>query len=115
MPEIPFDAPHRARYRDVASLIGAHAAAAPGRTFLHAIEEGRSLSFAEMHGLARRFARYFADQGIGRGDRVLVLSENTLDQVALYFATLSYGASYCTINVEVNAAHVGEIDRKSVV
>ena len=77
MPEIPFDAPDRARYRDVASLIGAHAAAAPGRTFLHAIDEGRSLSFAEMHGLARRFARYFADQGIGRGDRVLVLSENT--------------------------------------
>ena len=109
MPETPFHAPDRARYRDVASLIRAHAAAAPGRTFLHAIEEGRSLSFAGMRTLARRFARYFADHGIGRGDRVLVLSENTLDQVALYFATLAHGASYCTINVEVNAAHVEEM------
>ncbi len=109
MPQAPLQTPDRAHYRDVACLIRAHAAAAPGKTFLHAIEEGRALSFAGMHTLAGQFARYFADHGIGRGDRVLVLSENTLDQVALYFATLAYGASYCTINVEVNAAHIEEM------
>ena len=101
--------PDPSEYASVAALLQRHADAAPDRPFLEAIDEGRALTFAETLSLSRRVARYFADHGIGSGDRVLVLSENTLDQVALYFATLAYGATYCTINVEVNAAHIAEM------
>ena len=95
--------PDPSEYASVAALLRRHADATPDKPFLEAIDEGRSLTFAQMRALAARFARYFADRGIAPGDRVMVLSENTLDQVTLYFATLAYGASYCTINVDVNA------------
>ena len=101
--------PDPSEYASVAALLRRHADATPDKPFLEAIDEGRSLTFAQMRALAARFARYFADRGIAPGDRVMVLSENTLDQVTLYFATLAYGASYCTINVDVNAAHIAEM------
>ncbi|MDE0334344.1 MAG: class I adenylate-forming enzyme family protein, partial [Defluviicoccus sp.] len=41
--------------------------------------------------------------------RILVLSENGLEQLALFFACLASGIAYCTINVEVNARHIPEM------
>ena len=101
--------PGPARYRGVAALLRAHAARTPDKPFLTSIDEGRSLSFAETSALAARLARRFAERGVARGDRILVLCGNGLDQAALYFAALAYGAVYCTVNVEVNAAHVEEM------
>ena len=101
--------PGPARYRGVAALLSAHAARTPDKPFLTSIDEGRSLSFSETRALAARLARRFAERGVARGDRILVLSANGLDQAALYFAALAYGAVYCTVDVEVNAAHVEEM------
>lgn len=101
--------PGPARYCGVAALLRAHAARTPDKPFLTSIDEGRSLSFSETRALAARLARCFAERGVARGDRILVLSANGLDQAALYFAALAYGAVYCTVDLEVNAAHVEEM------
>ncbi len=95
--------------RDVWRLIRDHAAEAPDKPFLVSIDEGRSRSFAELRRLAGRFASFLAMREIGRGARILVLAENSLDQLTLYFAALASGAVYCAVNVEVNAAHIAEM------
>ncbi len=101
--------PDRSRYRAVSTLLRRHAEADGDKVFLQSVDDGRTLTHAETLALCERFAGYFRSHGIAPGDRLLVLSENSLEQAALYFACLASGVTYCTINVEVNAAHIAEM------
>ena len=38
-----------------------------------------------------------------------MLTDNRLEMAALYFAIQRYGTAFCTINVDINAAHVREM------
>lgn len=104
--------PDPARFVPVSALLRRHAEARPDKTFLQSVDDGRSLTHAETFRLCERFAGYFAARGLGPGDRILVLSENGLEQLALFFACLATGVAYCTINVEANAQHVPEMARR---
>ena len=107
-------APDPARFRSVADLLQAHAERTPDKVFLHSIDQDRSITFGEMYRLANRFAHFFGEMGIGANDRVAVLTENSIEMLILFFAVQRHGAAFCTINVEVNAAHVREmLDRLS--
>ncbi len=104
--------PDPARFRPVSTLLRRHAEANPDKVFLQSVEDGSSLTHAETLALCERFAGHFADRGLAPGDRILVLSENGLEQMALLFACLATGVAYCTINVEVNAKHIPEMARR---
>ena len=104
--------PDPARFRPVSTLLHRNAEADPDKVFLQSVEDGRSLTHAETLALCERFAGCFADRGLSPGDRILVLSENGLEQMALLFACLATGVAYCTINVEVNARHIPEMARR---
>lgn len=101
--------PDQNQYRDVAQLLRANADRTPDRVFLHAIDQGTSITFDEMYRLANRFSTLFAEMGIGVSDRIAVLAEGTLEKLILYYAILRHGATFCTINVEVNATHLREM------
>lgn len=104
--------PDPARFRSASTLLRRHADADPDKVFLQSVDDGRSLTHAETLALCERFAGCFADRGLAPGDRILVLSENGLEQLALFFACLATGIAYCTINVEVNAKHIPEMARR---
>ena len=57
--------------------------------------------------VSRRYARGLAALGVGRGDRVASLIENSPEQVVLFFATVRLGA----IAVPINTAYKGEFLR----
>ncbi|MGZ0246284.1 MAG: AMP-binding protein, partial [Alphaproteobacteria bacterium] len=48
-------------------------------------------------------------QGIGANDRILVLTDNSLENLILYFGIQRHGATFCTVNVDINAHHMREI------
>ncbi len=104
--------PDRTRFRPVSTLLRRHAEADPDKVFLQSAEDGRALTHAGTLALCEGFAGVFAERGLAPGDRLLVLSENGLEQMALFMACLATGVAYCTINVEVNAAHIGEMTRR---
>ncbi|WP_326542632.1 class I adenylate-forming enzyme family protein [Pseudorhodoferax sp.] len=69
--------------------------AARARVTPHAIalEDGcRALTFAELDERVRRMANWLCAQGVARGDRIAVLSENRLEYVELVFAAARLGA-----------------------
>src|SRR6266567_280297 len=74
----------------VASLFGAQARVWPRR--LAVIDGARALSYAELDGRSRRLAAVLAARGVGRGDRVAVLSENRLEILELFLAAARLGA-----------------------
>ncbi len=55
-------------------------------------EQGRTLSFAEVFSLVKKMARVLADNGVQKGDRVILLIEGRTHHLITYFASLSLGA-----------------------
>ncbi|WP_330295600.1 class I adenylate-forming enzyme family protein [Streptomyces sp. NBC_00503] len=86
-------------------------ARAPGRTAL-AYFDGR-LDYAEADALSDSLAGYLAAQGIGRGDRVAVMLQNTPHFVLAVLAAWKAGAVVVPLNPMYKSGEVGHILRDS--
>ena len=83
----------------------------PDKVFIHSIDQDKSITHGEMFALCRRIARYLEGRGIKAKDRVALLANNSLDHLAVYLGVLAYGATICTINVEMNQTYFDRILR----
>ena len=81
----------------------------PDKAFIESIDQGTRISHGEMYLLTRQIAHDLSARGFQANDRVALLAGNSLEHLAVYFGTLAYGATICTINVEMNRAHFGQI------
>ena len=77
--------------------------------FIISAEDGRSISFGQLRDLTRRIATFLAARGIGANDRVALLSNNSIEHLACYFGVMAYGATICTVHVEMNRNQLGNI------
>lgn len=68
----------------------------PTRTAM--VFEGKSLTYAELNERVNRLCNGLAALGIGRNDRLAVLSENTCKYLEIYFAAGKLGASVTPLN-----------------
>ena len=70
-----------------------HEAAARDREAVALIEPKRSVSYAELDGMANCFANLLLCAGVKRGDRVVLALENSVELVAAYFGAMRAGAA----------------------
>ena len=98
-------------YRSIRSVLAANAARIPDKPYMYCIDQDKTLTFGALHRLANRMAHWFRDRGLKPNDRVLMLSENSVEFVAVFLGVIRYGATIATANVEMNRAHLGEIVR----
>jgi acyl-coenzyme A synthetase/AMP-(fatty) acid ligase len=96
-------------YRSFHDIVAENARRWPDRVYVHSIDQDKSLTYAALNGLANRFARLLHHKGFKAGERVLLLAENSVENLAVFVSTLRYGAALATVNVEMNQAHLGEI------
>ena len=59
--------------------------------------------------LTRRIAAFLHARGIRTNDRVALLANNSIEHLACYFGVMAYGATICTIHVEMNRNHLDNI------
>lgn len=83
----------------------------PDHVAIHSIEQEKSITHGELADLCARIGGYLAQQGLRANDRVALLSHNSIEHLAVYFGVIAYGATICTVHVEMNAAHLGGILR----
>ena len=81
----------------------------PDKVFIHSIEQKKSITHGEMRDVAGRIARYLHGRGFKANDRVALLSNNSLEHLAAYIGVMAYGATACTIHVEMNQIYFEEI------
>ncbi len=81
----------------------------PDRAAVRSLDRDAEISHGELFRLANRIGRFYERAGIGRGDRVVLLAGNSIEQIAVYLASLAYGCTICTIHVEMNASHLREM------
>lgn len=81
----------------------------PDDIYVHCIDQDKSLTYGALYALSNRFARFLKGHGLGANDRVLLLAENSVENLAVFVSTLRYGATIATVHVEMNRAHMAEI------
>jgi long-chain acyl-CoA synthetase len=74
-----------------------------------AISEGTTVSHAEFLARVDRLAAGMNENGIGKGDRVCILAQNTLEYLDLYGACAKTGAIAYPINWRLTAEEVGHV------
>ncbi|MGK3943483.1 AMP-binding protein [Streptomyces caeruleatus] len=79
----------------------------PGRIAL--VDDERSVTWAELHDRTRQLAHGLADLGIGRGDRVAVLSKDRIEVLESYFALARLGALFVPLNHSLAEPEVADI------
>lgn len=96
-------------YETLASVVERHAAARPEQPWVIDADSGREVTFAGLLEACRRIAALLDQHGVGPGERVAVLSENSLEEAVLHVAVMRYGAVLCPVNTTVgekNLEHV---------
>jgi len=81
----------------------------PDKPYIVSVEDGRTICFAEFARLVRRIASFLDRAGIGPNDRIALLAGNSIEHVACYVGVMAYGATICTVHVEMNRRHLGGI------
>ena len=85
------------------------AASYPDKVFLESVDQQRSATYADVSLFCRRLSRKLRKKGFGPNDRVALLSNNALEHLLIYFGVMYYGATICTIHVEMNAVYFEQI------
>ena len=96
-------------WRNIADQLRANAAAYPDKIALQSVDDGRALSWGALAGWAGRIAPFLAARSVFANDRIAVLGGNSIEQLILFYAVQAYGATYCTVDVEVNERHLWEM------
>jgi fatty-acyl-CoA synthase len=69
----------------------------------------RRLSYAELDAAGERLAHWLAGQGIGKGDRVAILAENSLEHFLLFAAALKSGVIIVPMNYRLAAREIAHV------
>jgi acyl-coenzyme A synthetase/AMP-(fatty) acid ligase len=85
------------------------AARDPAKPWIVCAEGGRSLSYGQLKDLTSRVAATLHKRGLGRNDRVALLANNSVEHLLCYFGVMAYGATICTVHVEMNRNQLDNI------
>jgi acyl-CoA synthetase (AMP-forming)/AMP-acid ligase II len=96
-------------YRSVLERLRANAAATPDKQALVSVDQGTELTWRGLYEACNQVAAALTARGLKANDRVVVLTDNSLENLILYYGVQRHGATFCTVNVEINREHLHEI------
>ena len=94
---------------DLRDWINRAASRTPAKPWLVCADDHRAVSYAELRETTGRIATILRDRGIGRNDRVALLAHNSIEHLLTYFGVMAYGATICTVHVEMNRNQLDNI------
>ncbi|HMA73440.1 MAG TPA: class I adenylate-forming enzyme family protein [Xanthobacteraceae bacterium] len=81
----------------------------PDNPYIVSVDDGRVITFGEFAGLVRRIGSFLARAEIVTNDRIALFANNSIEHAACYIGVMAYGATICTVHVEMNRRHLGSI------
>src|SRR5437870_3048994 len=88
--------------RTLRDWISSAASRAPEKPWIVSADDGRTVSYGQLRDLTRRIATVLRARGLGPNDRVALLCNNAIEHLVCYFGVMAYGATICTVHVEMN-------------
>jgi long-chain acyl-CoA synthetase len=96
-------------YTDPNTLLEEHARRRRDKVVVEAPDQGSRVTAGELEALTRRFANFLAGEGVRRGDRISVLSDNGVEALVVFWGALRAGVIVNPINAEIREKHVSQI------
>src|SRR5215468_7816372 len=81
----------------------------PDKPWVVSAADGRTISYGQLRDCAGRIATFLREHGIGRNDRVALLANNSIEHLLCYVGVMAYGATICTVHVEMNRNQLDNI------
>lgn len=81
----------------------------PDKIALFDLEQDKSISWGQLHFWANQVARFLQRRGIKRGDRIGLLSDESLEKMIIWMGIWRLGAVVCPLNIEINSGHIREL------
>ena len=81
----------------------------PAKPWIVCADDGRTVTYRELHAATGRIAAFLHSRGIGTNHRVALLANNSIEHLLCYFGVMSYGATICTVHVEMNRNQLDNI------
>ena len=99
-------------YISVLQQLKRNASLTPTSSALVSFEIDDSITWSELLDRCSLISQFLQELEIKANDKVLVLGENSIENLILYYGIQAFGATYCTINTDINKNHIIEmIDR----
>ena len=95
VPEIP--------YRPVAELFAMYRDRDANKAAIVDLDAETAITFGELDRITTAIAAFLKQHGVAKGDRVLLLSDECLEKLLLWFGIWRIGAVVCPLNIEINA------------
>ena len=86
-----------------------NAAKHPDKVFVHGIEQKKAITYGQAWRVVGQVGHELAERGFKPNDRVALLANNSIEHLMAYLGVMAYGATICTVHVEMNAAYFEEI------
>jgi acyl-coenzyme A synthetase/AMP-(fatty) acid ligase len=94
VPEIP--------YRPIAELFAAYRDRDARKPAIVDLDSGSEITFGELERITTEIAAFLKSHGVAKGSRVLLLSDECLEKLLLWFGIWRIGAVVCPLNIEIN-------------
>jgi len=101
----PLDLP----FRSIREVLAGWRAKHPDKIALYDLEQDKPISWAELDDWANRIANLLHRMGIRKGDRIGLLSDESVEKMMIWMGIWRLGAVVCPLNVEINAAHIRDL------
>lgn len=98
-------------YQPVAEMLAQYRARDPHKRAIVDLDTGRSITFGELEQAVTDIAVFLKARGVGKGGRVLLLSDEGLEKLLIWLATWRIGAVICPLNIELNQKMMVELTR----
>jgi acyl-coenzyme A synthetase/AMP-(fatty) acid ligase len=96
-------------YRSIAELFAHYRDRDPGKTAIVDLDSESAITFGELDRVTTDIAAFLKSQGVAKGSRVLLLSDENLEKLLLWFGIWRIGAVVCPLNVEINAKVLADL------
>ena len=81
----------------------------PDKAYIVCVDDRRTISYGQLQRLTRQIATFLVQRGIRTNDRVALLAGNSIEHLVCYIGVMAYGATICTIHVEMNRGNLAQI------
>src|SRR4051794_30048791 len=81
----------------------------PRKPWIVSVDSGRSVSYGRLQETTGRIAALLRQQDIKPNERIALLSNNSIEHLMTYLGVLAYGATICTVHVEMNRNQLDNI------
>src|SRR5271170_1932623 len=89
-------------YRPIAELFAMYRERDAGKTAIVDLYSGTAIDFGTLDEVTTNIAVFLKSRGVAKGSRVLLLSDENLEKLLLWFGIWRIGAVVCPLNIEIN-------------